>query len=191
MNTNMTALPPLPSNFVVYDHDNPSPYFPPEKVAYIESFKANFSDEEVRQIRAMERFALNLNTGGVGGDEIPGIRQKPTEMHVYFKRFSDASWREEVKMLMASIPDSFEDKGRCLIDMSRATLPNGDRYYPMTLLGNHEEWKRHLQQTVIDCRTKLARFEKGKFVVSDGQVISFSDLSWDRLIRGQRLKKNW
>ncbi|MCW6511413.1 hypothetical protein [Lichenifustis flavocetrariae] len=152
----MTELPPLPSNFIVYDHDNPSPYFPPEKVVYIESFTTDFSDEEVKQIRAMERFALNLNTGGVGGDEIPGIREKPTEMYLYFKRFSDASWRADVKALMDSIPDSFEDKGRCLVDMSRATLPNGDRYYPMTLLGDHEEWKRHLQQAATVCRTKLA-----------------------------------
>ena len=155
MNRAMTEFPPLPSNFIVYDHGNPSPYFPPEKVAYIESINNDFSEEELQQIRAMERFAFNLNTEGVGGDEIPGIRNKQTEAHVYFKRFSDDPWKVLVQKFMDSIPDGFEDKGRCLMPMCRATLPNGDRYYPMTILGNLGEWKRRLLQAAADCGTKL------------------------------------
>ncbi len=191
MNRAMTGFPPLPSNFIVYDHGNPSPYFPPEKVAYIESINNDFSEEELQQIRAMERFAFNLNTEGVGGDEIPGIRNKQTEAHVYFKRFSDDPWKVLVQTFMDSIPDGFEDKGRCLMPMCRATLPNGDRYYPMTVLGNLGEWQRRLLQAAADCGTKLGWFDKGKFVVSDGQIVGFSDLRWDRLLRGQRSLRDW
>ena len=115
MKRSMTDFPPLPSNFVVYDPDNPSPYFSPEKIAYIESIKDDFSDEEVKQIRRMERFTFNLNMGGGGADEIPGIRKHPVEQHLYFKRFSPASWRADVKTLMARIPDEFADRRRCLM----------------------------------------------------------------------------
>ena len=191
MNTSMMTFPSLPSNYIVYNHADPSPDFTPEKILYIESFKSDFLDEEVKQIRSMERFALNLNTGGVGGDEIPGIRKKPTEMYVYFKRFSGASWRSNVKTLMDSIPDNFGDKGRCLIPMCRATLPNGDRFYPMTLLGDHDEWRRQIRQAATQCNTNLAAFEKGRFVVSDGRVLSFSELKWDRLLHGQPIPEEW
>lgn len=67
MNKHTRDPPPLPDNFIFYNHDDPSPYFPPEKVAYIESINSDFSEEELRTIRSMERFAFNLNTGGVGG----------------------------------------------------------------------------------------------------------------------------
>lgn len=191
MNEHMTRFAPLPDNFIVYNHDRPSPYFPPEKVAYIESINSDFSEEELRAIRSMERFAFNLNTGGVGGDEFAGLRKQEKEDSLYFRRFSDEPWKDVVKSFMARIPPDFEYRRRTLMHLHRATLPNGDRYYPITFRGDLDAWRRHLHQAAVGCGTLLGWFEKGKFVLSDGSKVGFLDLKWDRLLHRQRIPKKW
>ena len=55
-----------------------------------------------------------------------------------------------MKTIMAFIPDDFADKARCRIPMCWATLPNGNRYDPMTLLaiiGNGNAYFTKQQRT--------------------------------------------
>ena len=168
---------PLPSNFIVYDHNKPSLLFPTDWVAYIESISADFDEEDLRRIRAFERFALNINTGLVGNGGIPGLRKDLGRGHTYVRRFSEKPWEQLISDFDSFIPATFPERNRYLIDMIRISTFDGGIFYPFTYFGDLGAWRRLMAEAADRCGTVLAEFDRGSFAVSDGHSYKLSQLS--------------
>ena len=168
----------LPAYLIEYDHNKPSKLFTKQQIEFIESITSDFSIEEMAKIRKLEWFRLNLNRGVLGCGVVPGLRPERATGCLYFKRFSKKDAESMAKDLVQNIPTDFPERSRdnWVLQPYRVITANKDRYYPLEFHNDIEQWRERLQKNAGIKQTLLAYFDQGKFMISNGEKIPFSQL---------------
>ncbi len=183
---------PLPSNFVEYDHLDPSPHFTKQQIDYIESIRDDFNAEDLARIRDIEWFMLNLNVEGMAEGVIPGLRTKPGIGCLYIRRYSTEKYTKMIDAFLDYIPKDFpkEHVLKCYMPSYRVTLPTGDQFYPIVFHGDLNAWRKRLEESAYVHHTLTGHFDHGKFVVSDGRRFDFSAIKVDK-VKSEPIPKAW
>lgn len=166
-------------HLIEYDRNNPSPKFSDELIQLIETIQDGFSESELALIRDYEYFIFNIYfPNELICRQIPGIRPNKNFEVVYIMRFNNDDYRSMMNRFLEHIPaDAPSDlTAHCNMPGERLTIPDGSKFYPINYHYDLAAWRRQISESAKLHNTKTGRFENGKFVLSDGQTINFSDL---------------
>ena len=169
----------LRPHLIEYDRDNPSPMLSEPFLRYVNSIQSGFSKQELDWLNEYEFFIFNTFDGYWTERAIPGIRTEKFIETQYVMRFSNLDYRsmmnEFLKYIPAGFPEDLTD--HCFMPNYRLTLANGNKFYPICYNNDLAGWRRQLVESAKLHHTMTGLFENGKFLLSDGQRINFSDLS--------------
>ena len=168
----------LPARRIAYDYDNPSPPFTPDQIAYIESIRDFLSDGELAQARRIETFSYNTFFGTPNESGIAGLRPREKTYCMYLRRFDKRPYGRLVDEFLDAVYEDFPEDNINRVNMPgyRVTTPDGDRYYAFVFNGDFQEWINRMVAVGVQHATLMAWFDRGKFCLTDGRQLSFSEL---------------
>lgn len=171
--------PSRPPRVVRYRYPERSPVFSPQQLAYIESIQSFMDEADLREVRAFESFTLNLDLETLVAVEIPGLRPSPNDAVVYVRRFGADPYMQMAHRFLDLVLDGSlgREVRKHVMRPFRVTLPNGDRYYPFTVGVDPAAWRCRFRDAAEALGAPSAEFDRGRFVVSTGQVYAFSLLA--------------
>ena len=183
----------LPARRIAYDYDNPSHPFTPEQIAYIESIREFLSDSEIAQARRIETFSYNTFFGNPNEIGIAGLRPQDRTYCMYLRRFDERPYGRLVDEFLDAVYEDFSEDNIDRVNMPgyRVTTPDGDRYYAFVFNGDLQAWIDRLVAVAGQHGTLMAWFDRGKFCLTDGRQLPFSDLLIEKLEGGKPLPKGW
>jgi hypothetical protein len=164
---------------VEYDPQNPDPCFTPECIAYIEARQSGLTRRDIAKLDEIEWFTCHRHTRTMNQVAIPGLRPGGRWDTCYVKRFNTDPYLLMLNEFLAYIPDGFpeEQADRWIIEGYRLTSGNGEQFYPIDYNGNLVAWRKRMLDNAEHFGTLIARFDHGRFVVSDGRETEFADMS--------------
>ena len=183
----------LPSRLIDYDYDNPSFPFTPEQIAYIESIREFLSDSELAQARRIETFRYNTFFGNPNESGIPGLRPRERTYCMYLRRFDERPYGRLVDEFLDAVYEDFskENINHVMMPGFRVTTPDRDRYYAFVFNSDFQAWINRMIAVATQLGTLMAWFDRGKFRLTDGRQLAFSDLVIEQLEGGKPLPKGW
>ena len=168
----------LRPHLVEYDRENPSSKLSEPFLQYVNSIQNGFSNQELEWLNEYEFFIFNTFDGYWTERAVPGIRTEKIETR-YVRRYNSYSYRSMMNKFLEyvppGLPEDFTD--HCYMPNYRLTLANGDKFYPICYHNDFVGWRRQLAESAKLHGTMTGLFESGKFVLSNGQRINFSDIS--------------
>ena len=189
-------MPDAKPHIVEFDPDAPASVFTREQIDYVNSIAEYLSPSQVEGVRRLEHLIFNRNVNACAWFFVPGLRGDTNfdgtdEGIVYVKRFSSARYAKMMDLFLDHEPSDFPKEGSGgNMPGYRVTLPNGDRFYPIAFFGDLVAWRKRLRESADLHGTELAHFDRGTFVVSDGQRFAFADLRIEAL-ETRRTPSSW
>lgn len=183
----------LRPHLVEYDRDNPSPRLSEPFLRYVRSVQSGFSKQELDWLNEYEFFIFNTFDGYWTERAVPGLRaKKDIETH-YVRRYSSADYRSMMNEFLEYIPSGFPKNltNYCYMPNYRLTLTNGDKFYPICCRNDLAGWRIQIVESAKLHCTTTGQFESGKFVLSNGQRINFSDLTVASLAGREPYPSDW
>lgn len=183
----------LPARRIPYDYDNPSPPFTPEQIAYIESIREFLSADELAKARRIEKFSYSTLFGDLNEIGITGLRPHKKTYCMYLRRFDGRTYDRLVEDFLDEIYEDFPEENihRVVMPGYRVTTPEGDRYYAFMFNGNFQAWIDRMTVVAVKHGTLMAWFDRGKFCLTDGRDLPFSDLQIEKLEGGKPVVEGW
>ena len=180
-------------HLIEYDRESPSPLFSAEMIAWINSIQDGFSTAELAWLHENEYFILNTIVGDLIGHVVPGLRPQPSTETEYVRRYNSADCKAMMDEFLSYVPPGLtkEFLDYCNRPRYRVTMANGDRFYPVEYHNDLAAWRRQVSESAKLRGTITGRFEHGKFVLSNGQKINFSDLTVARLFDYESYPSDW
>ena len=160
-------------DFVDYDPVRPHPMFTAPQIAYIHKIEDYLSQPELDVVRKIERFRIDLKTGIVRRDEVPGLRSLPGEMVIYIQRSSDKPYPKMMEKTIDTIagepmgPDMFKR----LVQAYKVTVGDEPPFYPVKFGGYFDKWRAKTNEAAAALGVATGEWDQGKFTISDGRVL--------------------
>lgn len=183
----------FPSRLIKYDYDNPSHPFTSEQIAYIDSIREFLSEDELAQARRLETFHYNTFFGTPNEIGIAGLRPSERTYCLYLRRYDSKSYGDLVDEFILTVYERrpIEKPGGINTPGYRVTTPDGDRYYAFECNGNLQGWIDRMIEVAAQFGTLMAWFDRGKFCLTDGRRLPFSDLRIEQLEGGKLWPEGW
>lgn len=183
----------MPARLIDYDYERPGPPFKPDQIAYIESIREFLSEDELAQARRIETFRYNTFFGGPGELGIAGLRPGDLTYCMYLRRWDERPYDRLVDEFLDAVYEDFPEDNIDRVHMPgyRVTTPDGGRHYAFVFNGDLQAWVDRLIAVALRHATSMAWFERGRFCLTDGRRLPFSDLRIDKLEGGKPLPKSW
>ena len=170
----------LRPHLIEYDRNDPSPHFTSAHIRYIETRQDGFSESELAWIRDYEYFIFNLYyTKGLVARVIPGLRSYPGAETQYVMRYNTMNYQSMMDDFLSykspDLPEGLSDY--CNMPGCRFTTLDKAHFYPINYHEDLPGWRKLISESAKLHDTLTGQLEGGKFVLSDGRRVSFSDLT--------------
>lgn len=164
--------------FVEYDPLNIDPCFTPECIAYIQARQPGLTPRDLAKLDDIEWFTFHRHAKTMNQFAIPGLRPGGKWETCYVKRFNVDKYLEMMNVFLSydqiKIPKGQVD--RWILPAYRLTCNNGDKFYPIEYGGDFAAWRERMIGSAEHFGTLIARFDHGRFVISDGREVEFADM---------------
>ena len=173
-----TSMQPGLLDFVDYDPVRPHPMFTEPQIAYIRMIENYLSPEELDIVHKLERFRIDLKSGDVLCEEIPGLRSSSNVMVIYIQRSSDKPYPEMMEHTIDTIagepmgPDMFKR----LAPPFKISIGREQPFYPIEFGGYFESWREKASAAAKSLGVATGEWHLGKFVTSDDRVLALAAL---------------
>lgn len=163
---------------VEYDPQDVDPCFTPECITYIQARQPGLTARDIAKLDKIEWFIFHIHTKTMNQFAIPGLRPGGKWETCYVKRFRDGYYLDIINEFMsyAQIDLPEEQMDRWILPAYRLTCANGDQFYPIEYSGDITAWQGRMVSSAEHFGTSIARFDRGRFVISDGREVEFADM---------------